>query len=114
MSRPSWFFEVSAVALEEEITTNILKHRQLRWCPPEVEEQDITVAGPNDIKKAAAARFGRACDSGVLKRLSSVLLEPANPFDPKAPRRLRREVVVLGSMVLSFLLLALYFNFATR
>jgi len=101
------------LALEEEITTNILKHRQLRWCPPEVEEQHITVASPYDIKKTFAARFGKACDSGVWKRLTSVVLEPANPFDPKAPRRFRREVVVLGSMVLSFLVLALYFNSAT-
>ena len=102
------------MALEEEVT-NILKHRQLRWCPPEVEEQHIiTVASPKDIKKAFAARFGKACDSNVWKRLTSVVLEPANPFDPKAPRRLRREVVVVGSMVLSFLVLALYFNFATR
>lgn len=102
------------MALEEEITTNILKHRQLRWCPPGVEEQDIPVASPKDIEKTAAARFGKACDAGVWKRLTSVLLEPANPFDPKEPRRFRREVVVLGSMVLSFLLLVLYFNFATR
>ena len=102
------------MALEEEITTNILKHRQLRWCPPEVEEQNLTVASPKDIKKTAAARFGKACDSGVWKRLTSVVLEPANPFDPKAPRRLRREAVVLGSMVLVFVVLALYFNLATR
>ena len=97
---------------EEEITTNILKHRQLRWCPPEVEEQDITVASPKDIKRTAAVRFGKACDSGIWKRLTSVVLEPANPFDPKVPRRFRREVVVVGSMVLSFLVLALYFNLA--
>jgi len=100
------------VALEEEITTNILKHRKSRWCPPEVEEQDITVASPKNIKKTAAARFGKACDAGIWKRLTSVVLEPANPFDPKAPRRFRREVVVLCSMVLSFLVLALYFNLA--
>jgi hypothetical protein len=100
------------MAVEEEMTTShILRHRP-RWCPG-VEEY-ISVASPKDIQKAAAARFGKACDSGVWKRLTSVLLEPANPFDPKAPRRLRREAVVLGSMVLSFLFLALYFNFATR
>ena len=99
------------MVLEEEIK-NILKHRQLRWCPPEVEEH-ITVASPKDIKKTFAARFDKACDSGVWKRLTSVVLEPANPFDPKVPRRLRREAVVLGGMVLSFLVLALYFNFAT-
>ena len=37
-------------------------------------------------------------------------VEPANPFDQKAPRRLRREAVTLGAMILAFLLLALYFN----
>ena len=106
------------MALEEEITTKyILKHRRSR-CG--VAEQDteaaaaITVASPKEIKKAAAARFGKACDSNVWKRLASVLLEPANPFDSKAPRRLRREAVVLGSIILSFLLLALYFNLAAR
>ena len=101
------------MAVEEEIATSyILKHRSSRWSSG-VEELNtkITVPGPNDIKKAAAARFEKACDSSVWKRLSSVLLEPANPFEPKAPRRLRREAVVIGGMVLSFLLLELYFNF---
>ena len=98
---------------EEEATADyILKHRRSR-CWSGVEEQvteTITVVSPKDIKKAACARFDKACNSGVWKRLNSVLLEPANPFEPKAPRRLRREAVVLGSMILSFLLLALYFN----
>jgi hypothetical protein len=101
------------MTLEEEIAAAyILKHRRARWSSG-VEELDTktTVAGPKEIKETAAARFGKACDSGIWKRLSSVLLEPANPFDSKAPRRLRREAAVLGSMVLSFLLLALYFNF---
>ena len=98
---------------EEKISASyILKHRRSRWWAG-VEELDtkITVAGPKDIRSAAAARFSKACDSGVWKRLTtSVLLEPANPFDPRAPRRLRREAVVLGAMALSFFLLALYFN----
>jgi hypothetical protein len=100
------------MTVEEEIATSyILKHRRSRWSSG-VEELDtkITVAGPKEIKAAAAARFGRACDSSIWKRLSSVLLEPANPFDSKAPRRLRREAVVLGGMVLTFVLLELYFN----
>jgi hypothetical protein len=101
--------------VEEEIATSyILRHRRFGWSGmEEPDTKQITVArtpGPSDIKRAAAARFEKACDSSVLKRLSSVLLEPANPFDSKAPRRLRREAVVLGGMVLSFLLLELYFN----
>ena len=101
---------------EEKITTKyILKHRRSRCGVAEQDtEAAITVASPKEINKAAAARFDKACNSGVWKRLNSVLLEPANPFEPKAPRRLRREAVVLGSMILSFLLLALYFNLAAR
>jgi hypothetical protein len=99
--------------MEETTASYILKHRRARWSSG-VEELDakITVAGRKEIKKAAAARFGKACDAGVGKRFTSVLLEPANPFDSKAPRRWRREAVVLGGMILSFLLLALCFNFA--
>ena len=99
---------------EEEITTKyILKHRRSRCGVAERDtEAAITVASPSpkEIKKTARTRFDKACDAGVWKRLNSVWLEPANPFEPKAPRRLRREAVVLGSMILSFLLLALYFN----
>ena len=96
---------------EETTASYILKHRRARWFS-RVEELDtkLTVAGPTEIKETTAARFAKACDAGVWKRLTSVLLEPANPFDPKVPRRLRREAVVLGSMVLTFLLLVLYFN----
>ena len=96
---------------EETTASYILKHRRARWSSG-VEELDtkLTVAGPKEIKETAAARFAKACDDGVWKRLTSVLLEPANPFDPKVPRRFRREAVVIGSMILSFLLLALYFN----
>ena len=101
------------MALEEEIAAGyILKHRRSRRCASGVEEHDtITIASPKQINKAAAARFAKACDAGVSKRLTSLLLEPANPFDSKAPRRFRREAVVLGSMVLCFLLLAVYLNF---
>ena len=97
---------------EETTASYILKHRRARWSSAveELDTKTTTVAGPKEIKEAAAARFGKACDAGVWKRLTSVLLEPANPFDPKAPRRLRRETVVLGSLVLTFLLLELYFN----
>ena len=96
---------------EETTASYILKHRRARWSSG-VEELDtkLTVTRPKEIKETTAARFAKACDAGVWKRLTSVLLEPANPFDPKVPRRLRREAVVLGSMVLTFLLLMLYFN----
>ena len=98
------------MAEEKTTASYILKHRRARWSSG-VEEQDTVVSpSPKEIKKAARTRFDKACDAGVWKRLNSVWLEPANPFEPKAPRRLRREAVVLGSLVLTFLLLELYFN----
>jgi len=55
-------------------------------------------------------RFGKAYDAGVWKRLSNVVLEPANPFDVKARRQLRLEALVLGTFIVTALGLALYFN----
>jgi hypothetical protein len=100
---------------EESTASYILKHRRARWWSG-VEEQDTEAAttvvspSPKEIQKAARTRFDKACDAGVWKRLNSVWLEPANPFEPKTPRRFRREVVCVGGMVLCFLLLELYLN----
>ena len=56
------------------------------------------------------ARFDKDCDAGVWKRLSNAVLEPANRFDAKARRQLKQEAIILGTLVLSSLGLALYFN----
>ena len=55
-------------------------------------------------------RFGKAYGAGIWKRLSNVFLEPANPFDVKARRQFRQEAIVLGTLILTALGLALYFN----
>ena len=55
-------------------------------------------------------RFGKAYDAGIWKRLSNVLLEPANPFDVKARRQFRQEAIILGTFILAALGLAIYFN----
>jgi hypothetical protein len=39
-----------------------------------------------------------------------MLLEPANPFDAKAPRRLRKETVVLGALLAFATAVAILFN----
>jgi hypothetical protein len=46
----------------------------------------------------------------VWKRLSNAVLEPANRFDVKTRRQLRQEAIILGTLVLTSLALALYFN----
>jgi hypothetical protein len=56
------------------------------------------------------ARFAKACDAGVGKRLSNAVLEPANPFDVKAGRQLRQESLILGTLVFVALGSAVYFN----
>ena len=62
------------------------------------------------IVETFRARFAKASDAGVWKRLSMVALEPANPFDVKARRQVRQEAIVLGTLVLTALGLAVYFN----
>ena len=39
--------------------------------------------------------------------------EPQTPFDAKAPRRPRQEAIVLGALVATSVLLAVYFSFAS-
>ena len=65
------------------------------------------------IAETFRARFAKACDAGVWKRLSNAVLEPANRFDAKARRQLRQEAIILGTLVLTALGLALYFNLNT-
>ena len=62
------------------------------------------------IVETFRARFAKAYDAGVWKRLSNAVLEPANPFDVKSRRQLRQEALILGTLVLVALGLAVYFN----
>jgi len=58
----------------------------------------------------AIRKLAQAPGAGVWGRLIAVLLEPPNPFDPKAPRQLKHGTAVLGLLVLAAVGLALYFN----
>jgi hypothetical protein len=99
---------------DKEITAQFILNRWSKRnfdVPPNVE---ITSPGAKEIKKAAELRFAKACDAGVWNRIATLFLEPANPFDQKVPRRLRREAVTLGAMILAFLLLVFYFDVIAR
>lgn len=89
----------------------ILKHRRSRPWPEASVEPDMARATGKKIRKAAADRFRKACDAGLWKRFSNIILEPKNPFDAKAARRPRQEAVVLGALALTSALLAMYFGF---
>lgn len=96
---------------EEISPAYILKHRRSRPWPPQAAERDKPIT--RQIRKAANERFRKACDAGVWKRISNIVLEPKNPFDAKAPRRPRQEAIVLGALVLTSVLFAVYFSFAS-
>ncbi|MFN7998394.1 MAG: hypothetical protein U0Q18_32535 [Bryobacteraceae bacterium] len=65
---------------------------------------------PTRIVETFRRRFDKAYDAGVWKRLSNIVLEPANPFDVKARRHLRQEALILSTFIFTALGLALYFN----
>jgi hypothetical protein len=72
--------------------------------------QSISAPDARHIRDEARKRFAMACDAGIRKRLSSILLELPNPFDAKAPRRPRKEVVVLGAILTFAAAMAIFFN----
>ena len=79
---------------------------------PAVSSEGGSVQSPSAarIVETFRARFSKACDAGVLKRLSNAVLEPANPFDVKAGRELRQEASILGTVIFTALGLAVHFN----
>ena len=79
--------------------------------PPEFGGIDTVCA--TRIVEAFRARFRKACDAGVCRRLSNALFEPANPFAARSRRHVRQEAIILGTLVLAALGLAIYFNLST-
>ena len=75
-----------------------------------LEDSAIQTPSATRIVEGFRARFDKACDVGVWKRLSNAVLEPANRFDVKTRRQLRQEAIILGTLVLTALGLAVYFN----
>jgi len=74
-----------------------------------VEADDIQTITAPQVVQAFRERF-MAHNSGVWKRLSSIVVEPANPFESKSRRRLRQEAMVLGTLVCAALAFTAYFN----
>lgn len=74
------------------------------------EAASIQSTSATRIVETFRARFAKACDAGVWKRLSNIVREPANPFEVKARRQVRQESIILGTLVFTALGLAVYFN----
>jgi hypothetical protein len=75
-----------------------------------LEDSGIQTPSAARILEGFRARFDKASDAGVWKRLSNAVLEPANRFDVKTRRQLKQEAIILGTLVLTSLGLTLYFN----
>jgi len=95
-----------------EITAGyVLRFVRTRMSPAIALEADCVQKPPaTRIVETFRTRVGKAYDAGVWKRLSNVVLEPANPFDVKTRRHLRQEALILGTFIFTTLGLALYFN----
>jgi hypothetical protein len=103
---------VRALEQDGEITAERVLHLVRSRMIPEIPQEaaGIQSTSATRIVETFRARFARACDAGMWKRLSNAVLEPANPLDIKAGRRLRQEAAVLGTLVFAALVLAVYFN----
>jgi len=95
-----------------EITAESVLHmvRTQKSSPIPPEAAGIQSNSAARIVELFRGRFGKAYDAGIWKRLSNLILEPANPFDGKVRRQLREEAIALGIFILTALGLALYFN----
>jgi hypothetical protein len=97
---------------EGEVTPDRVLHVVRSRMSPEIPRQCANVQSHSAtrIVETFRARFAKACDAGVWKRLSNSVLEPGNPFDVKARRQPRQEALILGTLVFTALGLAVYFN----
>ena len=91
---------------------SILQRRRFNWIPdiPPAIVASLQAPTAAEISGIIRKRLAQAPDAGVWRRLTAVLLEPPNPFDPKTRRQLKHETAVLGLLLLAALGLAVYFN----
>ena len=71
------------MAPQVEITPEHALHLVRSRMHPKIPLEDSGIQTPSAtrIVEGFRARFDKACDAGVWKRLSNAVLEPANPFD---------------------------------
>ena len=103
---------MKAMGQDVEITAARVLHMVRSGMGTAVSPEAASIQSPSAarIVETFRARFAKACDAGVLKRLSNAVLEPANPFDVKAGRPLRQEASILCTLICTALGLAVHFN----
>jgi hypothetical protein len=97
---------------DAEVTAEHVLYLVRPGMSPAIPLETASIQSPSAarIVETFRARVAKACDAGVWKRLSNVVMEPANPFDAKARRQVRQEAIILGTLVFIALGLAVYFN----
>jgi hypothetical protein len=73
---------------------------------------DIPVPDAEYIRQTLRYRLAKAGNTGFWKRVSGIVLEPANPFNPKAQRKFRQEANVLIALLLLTVPIFAFFNFS--
>jgi hypothetical protein len=73
---------------------------------------DIPVRDAEYIRRTLRYRLAKAGNTGFWKRVSAIVLEPANPFNTKAQRKFRQEANVLIALLLLTFLIVAFFNFS--
>ena len=63
-----------------------------------------------ELESEMAEQLRARPDYGFCRRLGSLLLEPRNPFDSDRTRSPKKDVVVMGILLLAGVLLVGYFN----
>ena|SRR5689334_7104702 len=91
---------------------SILRRRTLNRIPeiPPVIFPALPVATAQSIGDAVRKCFAQAPDAGVCRRLANTQLEPPNPFNPHARRRLKQDSAILGVLIVAALGLVFDFN----
>jgi hypothetical protein len=73
---------------------------------------DIPVPDAEYIRQTLRYRLAKAGNTGFWRRVSGIVLEPANPFNTKAQRKFRKEANVLIALLLLTFSIVAFFNFS--
>ena len=63
-----------------------------------------------ELERAMLEQLESRPDYGFWRRIGNLLFEPRNPFEPDSKRSPKKDVVVMGMLLLLALLLVGYFN----
>jgi hypothetical protein len=64
-----------------------------------------------DARAWAEEHLRRRPELGLCKAIANVILEPRNPFNPRARRWPKKDFMILASLLAAAVVLFVYFNF---